>query len=121
MGKPKRATIQAAAEASITPPDVLLPTQALARVVRAEGNRLFSVQLPDKTTVSAEMPDRFRSTLWIRRGGYVLVELRPNDQTAASGDQPKDRPSATSGGRRVGGEIVNVVRDEKEWRKQPYW
>lgn len=27
------------------------------------------------------------------------------------------------GGRenKLGGEIVNVVRDERQWRKEPYW
>lgn len=106
MGKPKR-NVLAAAEESMTPPDQLTDSQSLARVVKAEGNNLYSCQLPNKKPIVVELEPRFRNTIWIKRGGYVLVDL------ASADERPK-----TS---RVVGEIINVVRDEKEWRKQPYW
>ncbi|KAK6828122.1 translation initiation factor 1A/IF-1 [Apiospora arundinis] len=87
MGRPKR-NIQAAAEDE---------NQTLARVIKAEGNNLYSCLLPNQKTVVVELADRFRNTIWIKRGGYAL---------------PKSR---------VEGEITNVVRDEKAWRKQGYW
>ncbi|KAI0406082.1 hypothetical protein F4802DRAFT_116273 [Xylaria palmicola] len=104
MGRPKR-NLHAAAEESTTPPDELTPSQHLARVVRAEGNSLYSCLLPSKQTVLVELAARFRNTIWIKRGGYVLVDLTPPDEKTG----------------KVEGEIMNVVREEKEWRKQSYW
>ncbi|KAI1806629.1 nucleic acid-binding protein [Daldinia bambusicola] len=103
MARPRR-DMRAAAEASTTPPDKLTPTQSLARVVKSEGNNLYTCLLPDQRTLIFELAARFRNTIWIRRGGYVLVELAPEEQKG-----------------KVRGEIVNVVADEKEWRKQSYW
>ncbi|KAK6957621.1 hypothetical protein Daesc_000408 [Daldinia eschscholtzii] len=104
MARPKR-DIRAAAEESTTPPDQLTEAQSLAKIVKAEGNCLYTCLLPDRRTVVAQLATRFRNTIWIKRGGYVLVELTP----------PKEQKG------RVIGEIVNVVRDEREWRKQSYW
>jgi probable RNA-binding protein EIF1AD len=106
MGKPKR-NVLAAAEESATPPDELTDSQSVARVVKAEGNNLYTCALPNTKTVVVELEPRFRNTIWIKRGGYVLVDLASADERPANS--------------RVVGEIVNVVRDEKAWRKQPYW
>lgn len=105
MGRPKR-DIRAAAEATTTPPDRLTASQSLARVIKAEGNSLYSCSLPDNNrTVLVELAARFRNTIWIKRGGFVLVDLTP------TGDHKG----------KVEGEIINVVREEREWRKQSYW
>ncbi|XXG98369.1 D-amino acid oxidase [Hypoxylon texense] len=104
MARPKR-DIRAAAEESTTPPDQLTASQSVAKVVKAEGNSLYACCLPDQRTVLVELATRFRNTIWIKRGGYVLLDLTP----------PEDQKG------KVEGEIVNVVRDEKEWRKQSYW
>jgi len=77
----------------------------MARVLKAEGNSLYSCVLPDKRTVTVQLQDRFRNTIWIRRGGYVLVDLTPTEEHKG----------------KVTGDIVNIVREEKEWRKQSYW
>jgi len=97
----------------MTPPSSLTPTQSLARVVQAAGNNLYRVELPTSSTLSSdasktllvELPARFRSTIWIKRGGFVLVD------TAAAAEREN----------KLDGEIVNVVRNEKEWRKEKYW
>ena len=104
MGKPRR-NVMAAAEESLTPPSALAPNQSLARVVKSEGNNTYTCELPNKATVLLELAQRFRKTIWIRRGGFVLAERYPEDSEE----------------KRAAGEIVNVVRDEKSWRKQPYW
>ncbi|TGJ84159.1 hypothetical protein E0Z10_g4599 [Xylaria hypoxylon] len=104
MVRPKR-DVHAAAEESITPPGELTPSQSVARVIKAEGNSLYSCSLPSQQTVLVELAARFRNTIWIKRGGYVLVDLTPPDETKG----------------KVEGEIVNVVREEKEWRKRNYW
>ncbi|KAK4100780.1 nucleic acid-binding protein [Parathielavia hyrcaniae] len=108
MGKPKRAAVLAAAQESMTPPDELTHTQFVARVVKAEGNSLYTCELPNGKPALVELEPRFRNTIFIRRGGYVLVDLA----------SAEERAKTTS---RVVGEIINIVRDEKEWRKQPYW
>lgn len=56
-------------------------------------------------TVLVELPSRFRNTIWMKRGGYVLV-----DTEGAEVRQNK-----------IDGEIINVVRDEHVWRKEAYW
>lgn len=104
MGKPRRAML-ADAEEALTPPDTLTSTQSVVKVIKAEGNNVYSCELPNKGTVQLELAQRFRNTIWIKRGGYVLAERYP----------------ANSEEKRVAGEIVNIVRDEKLWRKQPYW
>ncbi|KAI0543033.1 hypothetical protein GGR58DRAFT_5602 [Xylaria digitata] len=97
--------VRAAAEESTTPPSALTPFQSVARVIKAEGNNLYSCSLPSQQTVLVELATRFRNTIWIKRGGYVLVDLTPADEKKG----------------KLEGEIVNVVREEKEWRKQNYW
>ncbi|KAF2971070.1 hypothetical protein GQX73_g2520 [Xylaria multiplex] len=97
--------VRAAAEESTTPPSTLTPFQSVARVIKAEGNNLYSCSLPNQQTVLVELATRFRNTIWIKRGGYVLVDLTPTDEKKG----------------KLEGEIVNVVREEKEWRKQNYW
>lgn len=105
MARPKRNLLATAAETS-APPAVLDEGHAIARVQKAEGNNLYSVELPSvKEPLLVELPSRFRSQIWIKRGGYVVVNTFAFD----------DRDNKLSG------EIVNVVRDERQWRKQAYW
>lgn len=95
----------ATAEETSTPPSILPEGHFIARVVKAAGNNLYNVESATGIVNLVEMPARFRSTIWIIRGGYVVV-----DSTAF-----EDREN------KLGGEIVNVVRDDKIWRKQAYW
>ncbi|KAL6872773.1 nucleic acid-binding protein [Trichoderma novae-zelandiae] len=104
MGKPKR-NVLAAAQEALTPPEVLEPTQVIVRVLKPEGNNLYTCEMPNKKPVVLELAQRFRNTIWIKRGGYVLAE---------------GYPVGTQDSRAIG-EIIKVVRDEKLWRKQPYW
>lgn len=104
MARPRR-NIYAAAEESATPPDALTPSQHIARVIKSEGSNLYSCALPSQQIVLVELATRFRNTIWMKRGGYVLVDLTP----------PEEKKG------KVDGEIANVVREEKEWRKQSYW
>ncbi|KAH7319825.1 hypothetical protein B0I35DRAFT_478135 [Stachybotrys elegans] len=104
MGRPKR-NVLAAAEEALTPPDALERNQSLVRVLKPEGNNLFTCELPNQKTIVVELAQRFRNTIWIKRGGFVLIDKYV--------DGAQDS--------RAQGEIVNIVRDEKLWRKQPYW
>jgi probable RNA-binding protein EIF1AD len=104
MGRPKR-SVQATADDTSTPPSALTPTQSIARVVKATGNHLYECTLPNGKEILVELPPRFRNTIWIKRGGYVLVDTKDADV--------RDN--------KINGEILNVVRDEREWRKEMYW
>ncbi|KAK3988472.1 hypothetical protein QBC44DRAFT_99888 [Cladorrhinum sp. PSN332] len=107
MAPKSRRVVQAAAQETLTPPDELTDSQSIARVVKAEGNNLYTCELPNKKTFMFELETRFRNAIFIKRGGYVLVDVASSEE----------RPA----GSKVVGEIINVVRDEKLWRKQPYW
>lgn len=101
-----RRTAKAAVEEAFTPPDSLTEGQYLVRVVKPEGNNLYACELPSKKPVLLELAQRFRNTVWIRKGGFVLAQRYEGDAEAAV---------------RAEGEIVNVVRNDKLWKKQPYW
>ncbi|WPH04417.1 S1-like domain-containing protein [Acrodontium crateriforme] len=104
MPKPKR-NINAVAEDTLTPPASLPETQTIARLKQAAGKNLYHLELPDGETILAELPSKFRSTIWLKRGSYVVVDA------AALADRDN----------KLKGEIVNIVGDEKAWRKMPYW
>lgn len=105
MPRPKRNFLATAEETSIPPPS-LGNGHEIARVQKAEGKNLYTVHVPDRAEpLLVELPSRFRSQIWIKRGGFVVV----------------DRSAFENRENKLDGEIVNVVRDEKQWRKQPYW
>lgn len=88
------------------PPSPLPPSQVIARISHAQGKNLFICTLPGSTdTLLAELAPIFRGKAWLRRGGYVLV-----DTTTFEGRDNK-----------IGGQIVNVVRNERNWKKMDYW
>ena len=90
---------------SLSPPDALEANQIIARVDKSLGHSRYSCQLPNKSLVVVELDERFRQTGWVERGNYVLLE-----RYAAS--QVEDEAV---------GKIINIAKDEKAWRKMPYW
>jgi probable RNA-binding protein EIF1AD len=104
MPRPKR-NVLATAAATSTPPDSLSESQCIARVIKAVGNNLFNVEQADGKELLVELPAQFRSTFWIKRGSYVLVDT----QALAERENKLD------------GEIINIVREERVWRKMSYW
>lgn len=136
MGPPRRKLLETETE-TLTPPPELPPNHHIGRVIKATGNNVYSVELPSSSaaaaasaasasepaptseptktaqshsstapkTILVELNPRFRSTIWLKRGSYVLVDTSPHLER----------------GNKLKGEIVNVVRDEKEWRKAAYW
>ncbi|KAL8904820.1 MAG: hypothetical protein Q9207_003014 [Kuettlingeria erythrocarpa] len=105
MPRPKR-NLLATAQQTSSPPVSLDEGHRIAKIRKAEGKNLYSVELPSgEEPLLVELPSRFRSQIWMKRGGYVVVD------TSAFADRDN----------KLDGEIVNVVRDEREWRKQSYW
>jgi probable RNA-binding protein EIF1AD len=110
MAKPKRITRAETLSAS-TPPDTLPDAHILARVLGGRGNNLFAVQTAASETTKpaellVELSPKFRRSVYLRRGGYVLV-----DQDALNTERDN----------KLGGVIAGVVMDEKQWRKMTYW
>lgn len=113
--RPPRRVLSTLDTLTSTPPVALTPSQTIARIVAAQGKNLFHIQLPSTFTppfplgstdsVLVELASVFRGKAWMRRGGYVLVDL-----ASFEGRENK-----------ICGEIVNVVREEREWRGMEYW
>lgn len=102
---PSRRKVLETEEETLTPPSTLSSSQQICRVIKATGNNIYNVELPSKETILVELPAKFRSTFWMKRGSFVLVDM----------DALEERDNKLSG------EIINIVRDEKTWRKTPYW
>lgn len=102
---PSKRSVQQTAELTSTPPDELTPTQQICKVVKANGNNLYNCETVEGKVFLAELPTRFRSKIWMKRGGYVVVDFVPMEERK----------------NKIEGEIVNVVREEKAWRKMSYW
>lgn len=115
---PPRRKFQATIQETFQPPSQLGANQMIARVDHAAGNNLWSIQLPPEpdtklqhvslsspqtSPILVELPSRFRSQIWLKRGSFVLVEIK-------AGDGARDN--------KIRGEIINVIGDEKIWRKE---
>lgn len=98
------------------PPDELSTNEKIAKVNVINGNNVFTVTLPsnadevDNTAsgdsqVLVELPPKFRNSMWVRRGGFVLVNCSTFEGRA----------------NKLAGEIVDVIHDEKSWMKMHYW
>jgi len=79
--------------------------QLIARAIKATGNNVYLAELPSKKSVWWNCPLVSGSTIWIKRGSYVVIDT----------NALKERDN------KLAGEIVNVVRDEKAWRKAEFW
>lgn len=104
MPKPRR-NLLATVEETLTPPASLPESQSIARVIVANGKNLYHVELASGKKLLVELPARFRNTIWIKRGGYVVVD------TSTQGEREN----------KIDGDIVNIVRNEKDWRRKAYW
>lgn len=104
MPRPRR-DLLATVEQTLTPPDALSEGQSIARIIKGAGNNLYNAELPGGKEVLAELHEKFRSKIFVKRGSYVVVDMT----TLAERENKLD------------GEIINVVRDEKQWRKMSYW
>ena len=90
-------------QTSNEPPDSLTPTQFIARITKIHGNAIYTVQLPSKSDLVVELPTKFLNAIWVRRGGFVLVETDGYNEGKVSGG------------------IMDVITDDKAWKKMSYW
>ena len=61
-------------QVSNDPPTQIAGSQCIARIAKPHGNSLYTVNVPSKAELLVELPMRFRNAVWVRRGGFVLVE-----------------------------------------------
>ncbi|KZO98028.1 hypothetical protein CALVIDRAFT_535634 [Calocera viscosa TUFC12733] len=78
----RRRNQQAAAEEAPSP-DTLTPHQVLCLVGQSKGSNVFEVTDVNQRSFLAELPSKFRKSVWIRRGTY---SLRGADIVTASGN-----------------------------------
>lgn len=65
------------------------------------------------TDVVVEMPPKFRNTIFVKRGGYCVISIY---------QQIVDLETVPElSAYKVHGEISNIVVNEREWQKYPYW
>lgn len=78
--------------------------QTLVKVLGPRGNHLYEVIAADGTTFLASMPSKFRNTVWIKNGSFVVIE--PIEE-----------------GNKVKGEIVKILLKHhiKQMKKDGKW
>ncbi|KAL2888811.1 translation initiation factor 1A/IF-1 [Ceratocystis lukuohia] len=86
-------------------PRTLEDGQTIARVLKATSANAWECELPSKKNILVQLQSKLHNNVWVRRGGFVLIGLYPEAEVTS----------------KIMGEIVNVVLDEKKWRKMPYW
>ncbi|KAF9150530.1 putative RNA-binding protein eif1ad [Mortierella sp. AD011] len=61
--------------------------QQFARVVGTRGKNIHEVQFKNGEEILVNLPPRFRSLVWVKRGSYVIIQpAEEEDKTKVSGD-----------------------------------
>ncbi|KAI7872596.1 hypothetical protein BDF14DRAFT_1755064 [Spinellus fusiger] len=77
-------------------------SQNYARSLGPRGNHQHQVEYADGTQTLVVLPPKFRNTIWVKRGHYVIVD-----------------PMAGTTSDKVGGEIIQVLFPQHiKWLKQ---
>ncbi|KAI8471821.1 MAG: hypothetical protein J3K34DRAFT_520188 [Monoraphidium minutum] len=74
------------------------PDESIVRALGARGGNIVEVEHPDGRATLVLMPARFNKKLWVRRGGFLIIDESAEAQEDASS--------------RVTGTIVSVLYDE---------
>ncbi|KAG5520024.1 hypothetical protein PMAC_001100 [Pneumocystis sp. 'macacae'] len=97
--------IQKLGQITINPPDELSDSQKIACVVEIKDHDLYLCKTANGETLLAELPPRFRCKIWVRRGGFVVLNTQTFDKKEC----------------KIQAEISIVIQNEKAWRKKKYW
>ncbi len=67
-----------------------VPTEQekIVRVVEARGSNLYQIEYPTGQKALCLLPSKFRNTVWIKRGDYLIIHPEPDD--------PQDRSKVRS-------------------------
>ncbi len=88
------------------------------------------VTLPDGRSTLCLLPNKFNKKLWLKRGGYAIIEEAPASQQPAQGEDADAATEAAAAapsqqqhqqGTKITGTIVAVLYDEhiRELKKIP--
>jgi probable RNA-binding protein EIF1AD len=50
------------------------PHQQIVRVTEMRGGNIIEVEYPDRTRILCLLPAKFKKTVWVKRGNYVIIE-----------------------------------------------
>ncbi|KAF9436612.1 hypothetical protein BGZ76_003453 [Entomortierella beljakovae] len=80
--------------------------QQFARVLASRGKNIHEVQYKNGEDLLVNLPPKFRSLVWVKRGSYVII-------------QPADEQDKT----KVSGDIVAVLFPDhiKQYKQQGIW
>ncbi|KAF8938542.1 putative RNA-binding protein eif1ad [Haplosporangium gracile] len=80
--------------------------QRFARVLGTRGKNVHEVQFSDNQELLVNLPPKFRSLVWVKRGSYVIIE-------------PAEEEDKT----KVGGDIVAILFPDhiKTYKQQGIW
>ncbi|KAG0317473.1 putative RNA-binding protein eif1ad [Dissophora globulifera] len=80
--------------------------QRFARVLGTRGKNVHDVQFSDGDELLVNLPPKFRSLVWVKRGSYVII-------------QPADEDDRT----KVGGDITAVLFPDhiKQYKQEGIW
>ncbi|KAF6259225.1 hypothetical protein COO60DRAFT_1030707 [Scenedesmus sp. NREL 46B-D3] len=82
MGQRRKHMLQTAITQDIQPP---ADNQQIVRALGARGGNIVEVEYPNGATTLCMMPAKFNRKLWVRRGGYLIIEPSPEaEQDAGS-------------------------------------
>ncbi|KAG4303470.1 hypothetical protein PCK1_000434 [Pneumocystis canis] len=97
--------IQKLGEMTMDPPHELSINQDIACVMEIKDHDLYVCKTSNGETLLAELPSRFRCKIWVKRGGFVVLDKQAFNR--------KDC--------KIQAEISMVIQNEKAWRKEKYW
>ena len=63
----------------------LQANQNIVRVLAPKGGNVFEVLFPTSETTMVSLPSRFNKLLYVKRGGYLIVETSPEATGAVTG------------------------------------
>ncbi|KAG4305328.1 hypothetical protein PORY_001498, partial [Pneumocystis oryctolagi] len=97
--------IQKLGQMTIDPPDELSVGQEIACVMEVKDHDLYLCKIANGETLLAELPSRFRCKIWVKRGGFVVLDTQAFNKKEC----------------KIRAEIFMVIQNEKAWRKKKYW
>eukprot|EP00775_Hariotina_reticulata_P009258 gene9258-9424_t len=95
MGQRRKHVTQTAFNQDVEPPS---SNQQIVRALGTRGGNIVEVEYPNGSNTLCIMPAKFNRKLWVRRGGFLIIE-----------PSPEAEQDATS---RVTGTICAVLYDE---------
>lgn len=97
--------IQKLGQMTFDPPHELPEHQKIACVMEIRDHDLYLCKTSSDEILLTELPPRFRCKIWVRRGGFVVIDTHAFDKK----------------GGKIQAEIIMVIQNEKMWKKKEYW